>query len=29
MASVKTAFFFFTILCTIGIVASYARGTIR
>lgn len=29
MASVKTAFFIFTLLCTIGIFASYARGTIR
>jgi hypothetical protein len=29
MASVKTAFFIFTLFCTIGIVASYARGTIR
>jgi hypothetical protein len=29
MASVKTAFLIFALLCMVGIVASYARGTIR
>lgn len=29
IASVRTAFLVFTLLCTVGIFASYARGTIR